>query len=287
MGICIVILAGYERDRHLFGIKELSKHGIDCIYVLYDDVHPEFREIAEPNAIYIKDSASPFFKTYVRGCNPTSFESIIQELTYIYKKESSSEIFIDVTNFTKESYIAAFTFGILFGARLYYVLPEKHEPIDIRIGKVFSELRNDAEIISKFKEIVHIEDSLMQNYLNDFFHIIEKKYKEKVKDQYKFREPTSIQVIPLKIKGLVELTPEHEEILKILQEKGAVSSIAQLTKALKKSGKNAQAMVGYRLRQMRDWGFIEITGQRKKEISLTELGRGYANGLLALKGKNS
>jgi len=281
MGICIVILAGYERERHLFGIKELSKYGIDCIYVLYDNVHPEFQEITEPNAIYIKDSASPFFKTYVRGCNPRDFVSIIQELSYIYKKESPSEIFIDVTNFTKESYIAAFTFSILFGARLYYVLPEKYEPIDVRIGKIFSELRSDAEIISKFKEVVQIENNSLQNYLNDFFDVIEKKYKEKVKEQYKFREPTSIQVIPLKIKGLVELTPEHEEILKILRERGYVSSIAQLTKALQKSGKNAEAMVGYRLRQMKDWGFIEITGERKKEISLTELGRGYANGLLA------
>jgi hypothetical protein len=288
MGICLIILIGYEIERHLFGIKELSKYGINCIYVLYDNIHKEFQEIMEPNAHCIKDVASPFFKTHVRGCDPTDFENIMQELVYIYKKEALSEIYIDLTNFTKESYMAAFTFSVLFGARLYYVLPEKREPVDVRIEAVFSkikeELKNDVKIIDKFKKIAHVEDSLISNYLEDILNIIEKKYKEKVREQYEFRKPTSIQIPPLKIKGLIELTPEHEEILETLLERGgSASSITQLAKALNKIGKANEAMVGYRVRQLKDWGFVELTGERKKEISLTMLGRGYAKGLSAFK----
>jgi hypothetical protein len=277
MGICLVIPVGYELERHLFGIKELSKYGIDCIYVVYDNANEDFKEIALNNAEEIERSISKLFKTYMRGFNPRKFEEIIRELVYIRKKEASSEIYIDITHSTKESYLAAFTFSILFGAKLYHVLSEK-QSINVRIKNAFSELKkdlkNDAEFISKFKK----ED------LEDVLNIIEERYKEIVIKQYKSRKPISIQILPLEIKGLIKLTPEHEEILETLLEiGGSASSITQLAKALNKIGKADEAMVGYRVRQLKDWGFVELTGERKKEISLTMLGRGYAKGLSAFK----
>jgi hypothetical protein len=277
--VCIVILVGYERDRHLYGIKELSKLGIDSIYILYDTAHEEFRKIVEPNAVYIRDSASYFFKAYLRECDPTNITSIVRELTYISKKEHPSELFIDVTNFTKESYLSSFIFAILFGARLYYVAPEKYEPINQRIESVFAELRNDSDIIDKFKEIVGKQRNRIEENLNNFLKIIEKKYMEKVKARYRRRPPSSVKMVSLAIKGLIKLTDKHEQILRTLLEKGAMKTIAQLTQDLGMKGKRDMAKVSYRVRQLEKWGFVTISKTKEKAISLSAFGKGYSLGI--------
>lgn len=282
MAISIIILVGYEKARHLFGIKELTKLGINSVYIFYDKIHEGYKEIATPTAHDIKESISTFFNVQTIGCDPRDFVSVVRELTYVMKKEEPSELFIDVTNFTKESYLASSAFAILFGAKMYYVAPEEYIPIGVRIKRVFQALRDDSDIVRKFHEIISLKKEKEQEeerLIDDFLSLIEEKYTKKVKDVYEGRKPKEVKEIPLTLGKVIELTDDHEKILLTLLKKKHVETITELTQCLGMVERKDMAKIGYRIRQLEEWGFVKAERTRKTEISLSEFGQGYSEGL--------
>ena len=229
MGVCIAILIEHdERDRHIMGITQgilpQLKRQIDSIYILYDNVHPDPGEVRKSNALYLEKTISHLFPVCLRGFNPTDTVNVVQELTYISRKESSSELLIDVTNSTQEFYLVASAFSKLFGSCIYFVALEKQEG----------------------------------------------------------QESTILKMIPLKTKLPIKLKEEHEKILINLLEKGPADSIIQLSQNLGMKNKKGLATLTYRIRQLGKWGFVVAKGTREVAISLSDLGKGYAMGILEL-----
>jgi hypothetical protein len=280
--VCVIILTGYERDRHLFGIKYLSKLGIDHVYILYDNVHPDYQKNAKENAEYIKNSISNLFKTELRECNPQDIKDLIRNFTYIMKSVNS-ELYIDVTNFTKESYLASSVFSLAFGAKMYYVTPKEHASIDVRVNKIFSKLKKDSELFNKFNSsFLRKQDKDIYDEYSNFLDFLKEKYVEEVKNYYKNRTPLDLQVIPLAGK-IIELTDILEKILITIFQIGNIKTISELTQHLGLEGKRNMAKVGYQIRQLEKWGLIEVKRTKKTEIKLREFGKGVVMGLLDFK----
>lgn len=295
MGICPVVFVGYERDRHLFGINYLNKKlGIDRVYLLYDNIHPEFQKIAEKNVEYISSVLNSFFIEYnVMGCNPREIADIVRRLTYIMYKSKHSELYMDITHCTKEFVLASSFFAGGFGAKMYYV-SSKRASIDRRIEEVFSELNDDPEFLSEFsKNLVKILNEEGKNtyqlalsissFALDF---IKEKYTGKVKERYRERVPTDVKI---SLAGnLIDLNDDLKKLLLTLyQVDRPVKTIAELTHLLGLKGKRNMAKVGYRVSLLEKWGLVKTKKTRKTETTLTEFGRGVAMGLLDIKKESS
>lgn len=295
MGICVVVPVRHERDRHLFGIKELSKQGIDCVYLLYDDVHEKCRNVAKRNVDYIRERVSSFYRTEIVGCDSTSIADVTRALTYVMKRELGSEIYIDITDFAKEAYIVFSAFAVLFGARLYYVVPKERKTVDEVVREVFYEVEEDLEVLKRLEDVKKAQDEVsLKEKLKEFFEVLQLKCIEKIVEKQASQEAYEVKLLPPRSKGLIEWAKEgrergYEEILEVLVDKGSVKTIAQLVEELlKKKGldnvsekeeKKEEAKVGYRLRQLEEWGFVRISKEREKKIALTEFGIGFVMGL--------
>jgi hypothetical protein len=309
VGICPIVLVGYERKRHIYGLQQLFGKGIDYVYLVYDNVHEEYREIGEKNAKELERLLREFLGDKVEsvGCDPVNFESVIKVLTYIYKRNPKSKLYIDITHFAKEAYIAVITFSILFGATPYYVSPKEHRPITTRIEETFKIVEEDEEVFKKFREVVSkdlsSEEELRQAFL-ELLSCIREKYEDYVIMEHARRMPGSWVFVPLgREERLIELAPVHEQILSTiyelersgkegsipvaeliekLDEKARGGGVEGLKREETQSDRAFRSMVNYRLQQLRSWGFVElevIGSRRGSKVSLTKLGRGYAMGL--------
>jgi hypothetical protein len=285
MGICLTILVGYEKDRHLFGIRHLSKLGINRIYLLYDNIHYDYQKYAERNVKSIWASVSKLFETESRGCDPRDITDLARNFTYIMGKNEPSELYIDVTNSTKEAYMTAAVFSMAFGAKMYCVVGD-FIPLDARIDSVFRILEDDKELIDKFSQRVQGKDN--RDEYKTFLTLLREKYKEGVEKQHEERKANYVRVIPLTGDLVKSAMSDLDEkilltILKIEQEKSRVESIAELAQHLGFREKSDIASVGYRIRQLENWGFIKAERNKRTKITLSELGKGFAMGLLELK----
>jgi hypothetical protein len=228
-------------------------------------------------------------------------------LTYIYKRNPKSKLYIDITHFAKEAYIAVITFSILFGATPYYVAPEEYKPISTRIEETFEMVERDQEVFKKFREVVSkglcSEEELRQAF-SELLSCTREKYKDYVMMGHERRAPGSWIFVPLeREEGLIELAPVHEQILSTiyelersgkegsipvaeliekLDEKARRGGVEGLRREETQSDRAFRSMVNYRLQQLKSWGFVELEVmgiRRGSKVSLTKLGRGYAMGL--------
>jgi hypothetical protein len=296
MGICIIILAGYEVQRHLYGIRFLSKLGIDRIYILYDNINPEYKKVVEGKAENIYSKVSEVFDAELKGCNPRDMVNLFRIFTYIMLKHRTSEIYIDLTNTTKQALLAATVFSTAFGIKMYYVTPAKYVPIDIRIEETFSKLKKDTELSNILFSQWGKSENFREVY-EKYFEALKTKYIQKVEEMYETRAGEVIEEVPLtgNLIKLDEISDLDKKILSTLfhiDEKKEIVTITELSRRLGMEGKRNMAIVGYRIRQLERWRFVKvergkvedgkfIVTERGKltKITLTDFGKGFISGI--------
>jgi hypothetical protein len=295
MGICIIVLTGYVVQRHLYGIRILSKLGIDRIYILYDNINPEYKELVKDKADDIYKKVSMVFDTELKGCNPRDMVNLFEIFTYIMLKHRSSEIYIDITNTTKQALLAATVFSTAFGTKMYYVTPKEYVPINKRIEKTFSELKEDTEL----SNILFSQWGKSENFhevYKKFFNALTEKYIKKADEIYETRGGEYIEEVPLtgNLIKLDEISDLDKKILSTLFHIGEkeIVTITELSRRLGMEGKRNIAIVGYRIRQLERWRFVKIERGKVEDgkfivtergkltkITLTDFGKGFISGI--------
>jgi len=282
VGLVPILLVGYDYQRHLYGLSKLSQRGIDRVYVLYDCKNEEFGRVAEENARKIREAASNYFflEASPIGYNPQDYIDAIKTYTKILSKEKEeSQLTFDVTNTTKESLLASFHFGSIFGSGLYYVEATKHTSLNKRVSDVFDELKSDERLLEEFSQRNEIGFKKFMDHLKT-------RYLDTVILQYENREPGEIREL-LPSLPRAEIEARHNQIIISLHE--PANTIAELTDRVTKSSKDhelagktesqAQASVNYYLSQLEKWGFVKAERGRRTTIVLTEFGEGYRRGI--------
>lgn len=281
LGLVPIILIGYERSRHLYGLKELAKRGISRVYILYDNVHESWKEIAQSNASKLRDSVATFFDVELMGWNPQEFVDAIRVFTYILKNEQNNRLMFDFTNTTEEAFLASALFCVTFGTGAYYVAPSEYSSFNERITRTFNLLKKDEDLLVRYRS--YRDRSQVDSFTN-LIDILKPKYLELVRREYEERPPGKVKELP-STPPRVRLEELHENI--ILALKTPADSIAELTIRLGAVTKKtddaararAQARVNHYLAQIEKWGFVDTIRSRRTRISLTDFGQGYELGL--------
>lgn len=101
---------------------------------------------------------------------------------------------------------------------------------------------------------------------------------------YFSKKEGKLEVLPIEVKPLIEeLSTGHKNILQELLKEGKIESISKLAEKIGKRDRKGEAMTGYFIKQLKKWGFLRISGTKRKVIELTEFGKGYTLGLIEAK----
>ena len=282
LGLVPIVLVGYERERHLYGLKKLTDRGISRVYLLYDNVHESWRTIAQPNANALRDAIATFFDVELTGWNPQEFIDAIRVFTYILKREPpNNRLIFDLTNTTKEAFLASTLFGVMFGTGAYYVAPSEYSSTSERVSNTFDLLKKDKDLHARFHSY---RDRSQVEPFSSFIDLLKPKYLELVRLEYEKRSPGKLKELP-PILPSVRLEQLHENI--IMGLKDPADSIAELSIRLglvaqstaEPDKARAQARVNHYLGQLEKWGIADTIRGRRTRISLTDFGVGYRLGL--------
>ena len=299
--IISLIVLGYERDRHITGLHLLAmnKPGqrVRKVYIAYSRREPYF-SIAKENAEYISHIATTFFPEVdveTISFDVDSLEDITKLIAYVIETEKGNgEVWIDLTSTTK-SVISLSTFFTLFGARIYWVVsPNADETQEeyIEEGKKTTRVKKRVtqSFITMKKSFFQSLDDLLSSLetaktqeektkkKEEFFRRTIQEYVDVTMEQYKTRKATGLVEIPIRtvekrrtLLKPIKLRNIHKKLLADLKDNSlTLKELQQINPDY------SQMAIRYELTNLYSIGFLK---SKKREYSLTEIGKGYAIGM--------
>lgn len=287
----VIVPVGWLRQRHIDGLRYLlAEYGpIRKIYILYSAE----RQFAE-GVLSVRKNAEAVASAFsglvpeVLSLDTADVKDVSRTFTEILLREGMAltdllkeNVLVDISSTTKQVIIVSTLFANLFGLRVYYVKGKKKMHVKERTQNIFNKLFSpDSETRQKMISILSDSESSIEQRLEKLESLLIQEVAE-ITYELSAQSPAGthpLEVIP-SAKDTKEFTEDDKLILaKILELGATVDSIAELHRQMK--GAIELSTLAYRVSKLVNWGLLQASGKKAKQLELTPVSRGIAQGFL-------